>query len=139
MTLDAFERRHHPAKKLVDMRSSRRYIAAAFSTALLLGGSALAAPVTAKGAVLPSGSRQVGENRFRSPLSYVDTLKFYDKTYRSNPRKPIVNQPGLRGVHIANAARGDWEGLNVYELNGETRIFVVPRDPEPKMGSASVK
>ncbi len=120
------------------MPSCRRYIAALFSTALLFGGAALAAPVTVKGAVLPGGSREVGENRFRSPMNYADTLTFYGKAYKSNPRKPIVNQPGLRGVHIVNDAKGEWDGLNVYEHNGETRIFVVPRDPEPKTDSAAV-
>jgi hypothetical protein len=58
-------------------------------------------------------------------------LTFYGKQYKTNPRKTIVNQPGIRAVHIVNDGKGDWDGLNVYEYEGETRIYVVPRD-KPK-------
>jgi hypothetical protein len=86
-----------------------------------------------KGAILPGGAPQVGEDRFRSPSNFVDTKLFYDKQYRTNPRKSIINQPGIRAYHIVNDSKtGDWEGLNIYELDGETRIYVVSRDPQPK-------
>ena len=115
----------------VDMGGRGRYKAALFFLCTLLA----AAPATAggafvvRGAVLPPGSQQVGEDRYKSPSSYADTLTFYSKQYKSNPRKTIVNQPGLRGIHLVNDGRGDWEGLNIYELEGETKIFVVARDP----------
>lgn len=90
--------------------------------------------VVVKGAVLPNGSQQVGEDRYKSPSSYAGTLTWAGKQYKSNPRKPIVNQPGIRGVHIVNTSgKGEWEGLNIYELDGETRIYVVSKDP-PKAG-----
>ena len=106
-----------------------------YMTALVLAaGLVCAAPARAagqlvvKGAVLPPGSQQVGEDRYKSPSNYKDTLTWLEKQYRSYPRKTIVNQPGIRGIHIVNeSGRGDWEGLNVYELEGETRIFVVSR------------
>ena len=118
-----------------------------YMTALVFGvWLALAAPASAagqllvKGAVLPPGSLQVGEDRYKSPSNYKDTLTWLEKQYRSNPRKTIVNQPGIRGIHIVNDGRGEWEGLNVYELEGETRIFVVPREPpekEPRVDNRS--
>jgi hypothetical protein len=86
--------------------------------------------VVVKGAVLPPGSTQVGESRYRSPLSYAETVTFFGKQYGKNPRKSIVNLPGLRGFHIVNTEKGEWDGLNVYELEGETRIFVVGREPD---------
>jgi hypothetical protein len=87
-----------------------------------------ASTVLYKGAILPSGSHEVGEDRFRSPSGYSETLAFYAKQYKTNPRKQIINQPGIRAVHIVNESRsGEWEGLNVYELDGETRIYVVAR------------
>jgi len=99
-------------------------------TAVLLAAGTVSAKdaAPARGAVLPPGSKQVGESRFQSPSSFADTLTFYGKTYRDSPRKTIVNQPGIRAIHIVNDGKGDWEGLNVYELDGETRIFVVPKD-----------
>ncbi len=89
-----------------------------------------AAEKTDHGAILPAGAREVGQDRFRSPEDYEATLKFYGKTYSQDrfPRRRIADLPGVRAVHIANPSRRDgWEGLNVYELNGETRIFVLAR------------
>lgn len=124
----------------VDTLFGGRYKAARF-----LMWALLAAPVTAraggatvvKGAVLPPGSQQVGEDRYKSPSSYADTLTFYSKQYRNNPRKSIVNQPGVRAIHLVNDGKGDWEGLNIYELDGETKIFVVAREPQRKSESRS--
>ncbi|MHB1844576.1 MAG: hypothetical protein ACYCWW_07055 [Deltaproteobacteria bacterium] len=85
---------------------------------------------TSHGALLPPGAREVGQDRFRSPEVYQDTLKFYAKTYSAEhfPRSLIADLPGVRAEHIANPSRREgWEGLNVYELNGETRIFVLAR------------
>ena len=33
------------------------------------------------------------------------------------------------GGSINNSGKGEWEGLNIYELDGETRIFVLTKDP----------
>jgi len=94
----------------------------------------LSAPVAARagrvaGAQLPDGSKAVEANRYRMQGSYADTLKYFRTVYppAKYPRKPIVNQPGIKAVHIANPAPrpGGWEGLNVYELRGETRVFVL--------------
>jgi hypothetical protein len=73
----------------------------------------------------------VGPDRFRSPTGYPDTLKFFLKTYSPErfPRTPIAALPGVRAMHIENPGGRDWEGINVYELNGETRIFVLTRAP----------
>lgn len=121
--------------KALDTLLGHRYKVRLFLTAALLS---LAVPAVAreatyvKGAALPAGVQQVGEDRYRSPSSYADTLAFYAKAYKGSPRKTIINQPGIRAVHIVNDGKGDWEGLNVYELDGETRIFIVPRDAGSK-------
>lgn len=122
----------------VDTRFGGRYKAALFFLWALLAvpTPARAGSATVKGVVLPPGSQQVGEDRFKSPSNYADTLTFYSKQYRNNPRKSIVNQPGIRAVHLVNDGKGAWEGLNIYELDGETKIFVVARD-SPKSASKS--
>jgi hypothetical protein len=121
--------------KLVDTHLLGSYKSALLATVTLLltATTAFASGLTVGGAILPPGSRQVGQNRFKSPSSYAETLNFYSKQYKSNPRKTVASQPGMRAVHIVNEGKGDWEGLNIYELEGETRIFVLLRQkPEKK-------
>ncbi len=104
-----------------------RYKAALAAVFLLLPGFALAAE-KAGGAVVPDESVRIGENRFRSPRSYEETLKFYRAVYGPRyTRRPIADTPSVKAVHIDNpdAKPGQWDGLNVYELKGETRIFVL--------------
>lgn len=106
-----------------------RYKAALAAALLALPGAALAERVA--GAILPDDATKVGENRYRIGRSYEEALKFYRQVYTPAryPRRPIVDQPAVKAVHIENpeARPGTWEGLNVYELRGETRVFVLVR------------
>ena len=104
-----------------------RYKAALAAVFLALPGIA---PATerAGGAIVPDDSVKIGENRFRSPRSYEETVKFYRGVYGPRyTRRPIADTPGVKAVHIENpdAKPGQWEGMNVYELRGETRLFVL--------------
>ncbi len=104
-----------------------RYKAALAAMFLLLPGLALAAE-KAGGAIVPDDAARIGENRFRSPRGFEETLKFYRGVYGPRYiRRPIANTPAVKAVHIDNpdARPGQWEGLNVYELKNETRIFVL--------------
>jgi len=113
------------------------FLALALATAAP-AARALAEP-TLHGAILPSGAREVGKDRFQSPSAYLDTVKFYSKIYSAEryPRTSIADLPDVRAVHIANPGRGGWDGLNIYELNGSTRIFVLPREASPKTRKSS--
>lgn len=106
---------------------------------LLVVAMAFAIPAfageTELGAVLPDGARKVAEHRFKSSTDFEGTLKFYKNTYPATayPRKSVVNQPGVKAIHIANpSGKGGWEGLNIYEANDEVRIYVVPADGSGK-------
>ncbi len=104
-----------------------RYKAALAAVFLSLPGIAPAAEKTG-GATVPDESVKIGENRFRCPRSYEETLKFYRSVYGSRyTRRPIADTPAVKAVHIENpdAKPGQWEGLNVYELKNETRIYVL--------------
>ncbi len=84
---------------------------------------------------LPDGAHKVAENRYRAPSSFENTLKYYKNVYSvaSYPRRAIINQPGIKAMHIANSGgRGNWEGLNIYEANDEVRIYVVPAQESGK-------
>ncbi len=109
-----------------------RYKAALAAVFLALPGLAPAAEKVG-GAIVPDDSVKVGENRFRSPRSYDETLKFYRSTYGPRYiRRPIAETPAVKAVHIENpdARPGQWEGLNVYEVKSEARIFVLIKAPK---------
>ncbi|GEJ57868.1 hypothetical protein AMYX_26090 [Anaeromyxobacter diazotrophicus] len=116
------------------MRVPSRYKAALAAVCLTAAAAARAERVA--GAALPDEARPVEANRYRVEKSYEETLKFYKAVYPPGryPRKAIVNQPGVKAVHIVNpeSKPGGWEGLNVYELNGETRVFVLVSPKEKK-------
>ncbi len=108
------------------MRAFPRYKAALAAVFLTIPGFALAEKVA--GAILPDEVVKIGENRFRVPKGYEETLKFFRGVYGPRyTRRPIADTPSVKAVHIENpdAKPGQWEGLNVYELKNETRIFVL--------------
>jgi hypothetical protein len=116
----------------LDRSRTRSYNAALFALALfVLGGVAWAGgEFKVRGAWLPGGAAKIAEDRYRAPQGWEETLKFYKNTYppAKYPRRSIVNQPGIKAVHIVNVeAKEDWEGMNVYEYQGEVRVFVLAR------------
>jgi hypothetical protein len=81
------------------------------------------------GAQIPDGARKVGENRYRAPGDFEKTLEYYKVVYPVSafPRRAIVNQPGVKAVHIVNPSGKNFEGVNIYEANDEVRIYIVPQ------------
>lgn len=113
----------------LDTPNRRPYIALpvwAGLVALLLTGQALASNV--KGVQLPDGAAQVGEDRFRAPEDYEGTLKYYRLVYPPAKYrwKAVIDQPGVKALHIELGSKGGVEGLNIYEANDEVRIYLVP-------------
>ncbi len=104
-----------------------RYKAALAALLLAVPGLALAEKVA--GAVLPDGAVRIGENRYRVPKDYEDTLKYYRAVYSKAkfPRRLITDTGTVKAIHIVNpdAKPGQWEGLNVYEVKNRTRVFVL--------------
>jgi hypothetical protein len=94
---------------------------------------AAAGAETISGAQLPDGVQKVGENRYRAPRDFEGTMTYYRSVYPVGafPRKSVVNQPGVKAVHIVNPSGKNFEGLNIYEANDEVRIYVVPLQAAP--------
>ena len=108
-----------------------RAVAAALVLAVTVRGPAMAADPGAHGATLPPGVTRVEPGRFEAGMSWQQTLKWFDKQYpkAKYPRTEIVNRPGLRAIHLKNpGSSGSWEGLNLYEIKGRVRIFVLERE-----------
>jgi hypothetical protein len=109
------------------VRRLSRYKPAVVASLLLLGPG-LASALDVAGAILPDDARKVGENRYQLGRDWEAVMKYYRTTYSARfTRRPIADQPGVKAVHIANpdARPGQWEGLNVYELKGAVRVFVL--------------
>jgi hypothetical protein len=108
---------------------------AAFLTVLAL---ALAAPLAradvfkVHGVQLPNGAVRIGDDdRYRLQESYDAALKYYRSVYRPEkyPRKLIVNQPGIKAIHISNPdPASEWEGFNLYVFQNETRLYILERE-----------
>lgn len=123
----------------LDTRRARFYIAPPLSAAVVAVGlvlglfPGLASAENVGGVQLPDGVQKVGENRYRAPEDFDKTMRYYRTVYPpgSYPRKSIVNQPGVKAVHIANPSGKRFGGLNIYEANDEVRIYIVPVEPKP--------
>ena len=64
--------------------------------------------------------------------SFADeTVKFYSRVLRSAAGirwRNIVNLPGVRARHVGNRrTKSKWEGINIYEIRGQTGYYVIPR------------
>ncbi len=100
-----------------------------------IGLAVISRAETVHGAHLPDGAQKVAENRYRVAQDFDTTMKHYKAVYSPSnyPRTMIVNQPGVKAVHIANPSGKGFEGLNIYQANEEVRIYIVPiAEAKPK-------
>ena len=109
------------------MTGAPRYKAALAALLVAFPGVSLAEKVA--GLTLPDDARRIGENRYQVDRKYDELLRHFRTALPPGkyPRRPIADQPGVKAVHIENpeAKPGSWEGLNLYELKGETRLFIL--------------
>lgn len=112
---------------MLDSVLTHFYKARAFAVVVVVLAAAVGWADVVGGVMLPSGSQKVGEDRYRSSTDFDGTMKYYKSVYPADrfPRKSIVNQPGVKAVHIENPSGKKFEGLNIYETNDEVRIFIV--------------
>ena len=105
------------------------------AAAVALAAGAARAEVV-NGVQLPDGATKVGENRYRVREDFEGLLKYYRVAYPTSayPRRQIVNQPGVKAIHISNPTGKSFEGLNIYLSNDEVRIYVILRADAPKPG-----
>ena len=105
---------------------------------LWVAGAAWAGePINVHGALLPSDAVKVGENRYRTSDDWAGTEKTYQKIYPSAQYhwRMIVNQPGIKAMHIPVPGQKNFEGLNIYQANDEIRIYIVPTETKAKKKS----
>ncbi len=117
-----------PMRARLDSPLARLYKPARF---LVVAAAVWALPAWGEsvgGVQLPDGAQKVGENRYRALGDFDGVVKYYKSVYPSGTftRRSIVNQPGVKAVHIVNPSGKNFEGLNIYEANEEVRIYIVP-------------
>jgi hypothetical protein len=128
--------------KMLDTVRAALYKPRRFWAVGLAAWASVAGAEVINGVQFPDGTTKVGENRFRAPENLEETLKYYKLVYPtgSYPRRSIVNQPGVKAVHISNPSGKNFEGLNIYEANDEVRIYVVTAEAaKPKRSPAPTK
>jgi hypothetical protein len=135
--------------RALDRLKGHFYKARPFGAAVVALWVGAAGAETVSGAQLPDGAQKVGENRYRAPRDFEGTMTYYKSVYpvSAYPRKSVVNQPGVKAVHIVNPSGKNFEGLNIYEANDEVRIYIVPvqtavkppAKPEPKKPGRKTK
>ena len=82
--------------------------------------------------------------RFRSPYSYDETIEFYERVFKNTTGvrwRNVVNLPSVKAKHIdCLRKKTHWDGINIYEKQGEVRIYVLNREhPEKEAAAASTK
>jgi len=130
---------------------TRTLTAAVLAAALIILGAGIVHAADkyqkAHGLTIIAWAAKVGEDRFRSPRSFDDTVRWYDKLFRGNrhvKQYREVTLPKVKYVHFHNKKRdSEWEGLNIYQAGdrGEVRIFVLKREraPEPEAEKPTAK
>ena len=91
-------------------------------------GSSVANPRSAM--PLPPNVKQVDVDRFRSPLSYRQTIRWLEKRWTSGGKKivfqTIVDQPGVVAAHAQLTAYGATvRGVNVSRIGKTVQIFLI--------------
>jgi len=95
---------------------------------------------TYKGVPLPEKMHSIGAGRFRTSRSYEEVARHFRRTYRGRSDARILRLPSVSGVYGIHVQSMDdatpWEGVNVYELRGETRVTILARDSEKERDRA---
>ena len=102
---------------------------------LAVAASARAAEVKAHGLPIIPWAVKVGDDRYRSPRDFEQTVRWYRKLFARTGRVRRyreVNLPGVKYVHFESLdPRTKWSGLNIYRIGarGEVRLYVLAREP----------
>jgi hypothetical protein len=102
--------------------------------AFLISAGAIEPPMEAP--ITPGAIPLEDRGRYKSPRTYEETLDFYQRTFKQSSGirwRNVVNLPSIKAKHIeCLRKKTHWEGINIYEKQGEVRIYVIPRDAAEK-------
>ena len=86
--------------------------------------------------LLPGAHAEDEPGRYRAGRNYEDTVEFYERLYKGNPKyrwKKIINQPAVKATHLTNTLpkAGEWSGMNIYDVGGTTHLYILKSDDKP--------
>jgi len=109
----------------------RRFLYTAALSTLVPAVAMAGGEYKVRGLTLPGGAVRIAEDRYRMPENWQASLKFLKGLYRPEkyPRRLVINQPGIKAIHVENPeSESEWEGFNLYEYQGEVRLYVLARE-----------
>jgi len=93
------------------------------------------APVSAKevlGVILPNGAKELGPNRYRSPLDHAATVSWIKRRMRKIgvrlKFKTAIDLPEVVSAHAESpSGKTRWSGINVSLYDGAVTVFLIER------------
>ena len=102
--------------------------------ALWLSPALLGAVPLEQAPIVPKAKKLEETGRYESPKNFADTVKWYERSLKRQGGArwySIINSPKVRARHAASRSRKTaWQGINIYEVDGHVRIFVIPKAAE---------
>ena len=84
--------------------------------------------------IIPNATKLEEIGRYESPRNFAETVKYYERALKRQGGArwyPIINSPKVKAKHAASrSSKTAWQGINIYELDGHVRIFVIPRQED---------
>lgn len=83
------------------------------------------------GAPLLPGATKIEEARYKTSRSYDDTVEFYEKLFKGSGSvrlRKVIHSPQVKATSVLNSGGGGWVAVNIYEKDGETRLYFVKAD-----------
>ncbi|MFZ9887446.1 MAG: hypothetical protein ACO3JL_08075 [Myxococcota bacterium] len=125
----------------VDRKKSHPLLLAGALTVVLSGGAARAETPKPYGVELLPWSKKLDDDRYQSPRDYGKTLEHFKKQFKGWKAVRFhaeVNLPAVKYVHIENSnPSAEWAGINVYEVEGKVRMYVLKRQPTAPVSSVT--
>lgn len=111
-------------------------LSAALMFGLGLNAATAEAAIKVHGAVVDDAAKKLSDGRFRSAEDWEKTIRFYRNVYGGKAGivwRTVDTPPKVKAIHIANTLpKRTWEGINIYETNGDIFIFVIAADSEKR-------
>jgi hypothetical protein len=113
-----------------------RPAAAIFCLLAVLALPATAAARDLHGVPLPSGTRALPGGDQSSGLNFRKTVDFYRRFLKRagtahEEARPYRHRSVVVARFISKSPTTPWAAIHVFQTRGQTRIYVVPLDPNP--------
>ena len=100
-----------------------------FIALMTLSPAAAEPPVEAP--IMPGAIELDDLGRYKTLRTYDETLDFYRRIFNQTSGvrwRNVVSLPSIKAKNVESLRKKThWEGINIYEKQGQVRIYVIPR------------